>query len=72
MREKKSAHMGRINLSSERPSRASFFLIFFHVKQNIIILTIVPKKDFGKILDAHELFTKTYFRIELYSPPKCE
>ena len=56
--------MGRINLSSERygrPSRASFFLIFFHVRQNIIILTIASKKDFGKILRRARVIYKNVF-----------
>ena len=55
--------MGRINLSSKRygrPSRASFFLIFFHVKQNII-LTIASKKDFGKILRRARVIYKNVF-----------
>ena len=55
--------MGRINLSSKRygrPSSASFFLIFFHVKQNII-LTIASKKDFGKILRRARVIYKNVF-----------
>ena len=56
--------MGRINLSSERygrPLRVSFFLIFFNVKQNIIILSIVSKKDFGKILRRARVIYKNVF-----------
>ena len=44
-----------------RPTRSNFFGFFFHVKLSIVISTIVTKKKMGKMGNAHELFTKTYF-----------
>ena len=40
-----------------------------NVKLNIIILTRVFKKTFGKLLNAPELFTKTCFRTEFFCSP---
>ena len=72
MREKKSSvHTwgeSIIALKDAVDFRGPVFLkFFFHVGLNIIILTIISKKTFGKILKNKILKTKTYFGREFFT-----
>ena len=49
-----------------------FFKFFFHVGLNIIILTIVSKKTFGKILKRARVIYKNVFWKRILFPAKCE
>ena len=75
MREKKSSVHTWVDHSTEgcgRLLRASFFLFFFHVGLNIIILSIVSKKTFGKILKRARVIYKNVFWKRILYPAKCE